>query len=138
MRGCLNRYSHPISSYGVSSPGPRRTQTNQKYSTIIAGQRNQEELQSAENVRSCIAVYIEIKEPVFFDILFNYIIYHGIQRSGKLSYASLSDVCSPRLRKCILCGHSPAGEMCRHTHSIDHEFYKETNCFYIGQCIKWL
>lgn len=83
-----------------------------------------------------LAVYIEIKEPVFFDILFNYIIYHGIQRSGKLSHASLSDVCRPRLRKCILCGHSPAGEMCRH--SIDHEFYKETNCFYIGQCIKWL
>lgn len=133
MRGFLNRYSHPISSYEFSSPGPRRTQTNQKYLTIIAGQRNQEELQSAENVRSCIAVYIEIKEPVFFVILFNCIIYHG---SGKFSYASLSDVCSPRLRKCILCGHSTAGEMCRH--SIDHEFYKETNCFYIGQCIKWL
>lgn len=44
------------------------------------------------------SLYIEIKEPVSFDILFNYIIYQGIQHSGKLSYVSWSYACSPRLR----------------------------------------
>lgn len=94
----VHGYSQHISCYGVLHPDhvERKPTRNTQQSLLV------QEIKKNCNLRACIAVYNEIKEPVFFDILFNYIIYQVIQRSGKLSYASLSYVCSPRLRKYII------------------------------------